>query len=303
MSKLEPISVESSAELADCLFQLATIVGQFIRIVDALIAVSVQHELALNLRTETTPLPDKVVKVLPLLLQATGSSTNTLLQLSSSPGLHTRDCYSIARTIFETATNICYIISQGDDAADRALRHARQKAFQDLKRESKIGDLAINVWFQNRPDPSAMPELEDDIREFISRSGREKGWTDLSVDDRIAIVGQKLGEKVQIDLQFARLLVYRHASEILHGTYFGALFFLGGTQPGSNGQSVDERLEFIGQQHMALFFAAIQSLSAVVEAFHLAYGFSEAHERSQALIKSLQGIAYLRQDKGSAEMS
>jgi hypothetical protein len=137
-----PVSstAKPSATLQDCLEQRREILTGFIAIVEGLIAVVVGHESAASIREETDPLPEPSVPVLALLLQAAGSSAHTLSRLSDLPGLHTRDCYSIARSVVEVAANICYIIAEGPAAAELAMRHARQKSYRDLERESKIGD-------------------------------------------------------------------------------------------------------------------------------------------------------------------
>ena len=80
-------SFETSPELADCLNQLRSMLEQFIRLDDALIAVLINHESATHLRSEQTPIPNSVSQVIPLMLQAIGSSSHTLLQLSKEPGL------------------------------------------------------------------------------------------------------------------------------------------------------------------------------------------------------------------------
>jgi hypothetical protein len=78
--------------------------------------------------------------MMPLWLQGMTASAGTLTRLSDSAGFHTRDCFGIARTINETAINICYTLAMGDEVAERAERHAHQKAYRDLHRESAIGD-------------------------------------------------------------------------------------------------------------------------------------------------------------------
>jgi hypothetical protein len=286
-----------SPELVECLSALQSIAAQFLTLINALIAVSINHESVSSLREETNSLPVAVAEVLPLLLQAAGSSSNTLVQLSSKSGLHTRDCYSIARSVVEVATNICYIMAEGPDAAERAMRHARQKSFQDLEREAKIGGTIIRVTYQGRPDASSIPGLEADIAEFTQKSGWEKSpWKDERIDARIQVVGQKLNKNASVNLLFARFMVYRHASEVLHGTLFSALYFFGHTQPSGKSRSVQEGIEFIGEQHMLILFAVVLALSAIVEAFDSAYGFAAAHKQAKLLLDSMVEIPYFRKD-------
>ena len=117
-----------SPALSNCNDRLRTIIEHSIRLVDGLIAATMEHESIKSIRTENTPIPDLVAQVLPLMLQALGSSSYTLTRLSGTSGLHTRDCYSIARSVVEIAVNICYILAEGPNAAERAIRHARQKS-------------------------------------------------------------------------------------------------------------------------------------------------------------------------------
>lgn len=83
-----------------------------------------------------------------------------------------------------------------------------RKQYQDLDRESKIGDQVIHATFSGRPDSSSIPDLEVDLAEFKSRSGREKGWTELSVDERIEAAEQTLGGSILTRLHFARFMTY-----------------------------------------------------------------------------------------------
>ena len=264
-----------------------------VRLLDLLIAVLIKHKSVAEFRLEVHDVSDEMASVLVPMIQAAGSSSSTLTTLSEAPGLHTRDCYGISRSIVEIAVNICYIIAEGETAANRALRHARQKSHRDLDRESALGDSIIRMFHRGAPDPSTIKGLQDELNEFTSQSGREKGWIDLGVDERIEIVGTKLGESILTALHWARFMVYRHSSEILHGTLFGAYFFFGQTIP-NRPQSLNDFNEFIGHQHMTVLLACVLALSALVESFHKVFGFSQAAERSRSIISSLSQLEYLQ---------
>ncbi len=280
--------VALSPELSDCIQRLRAILTERLEIITALIAVAIEHPSA-SVREEAEPLPTVIAQVLPLMLQALGSSSNTIIKLCDAPTFQTRDCYSIVRSIVEMATNLCYIIGKGPEAAERALRHARQKAYRDMERRSRIGNSAICLQYAQRPHPSTVAGLEEEMAEFTSRQGREISWTEESIDERIESAGRDLGDTVLTPLHWARFAVYRHSSEILHGSLFSALYFFGLTQ--SRGpRSVSEAVEFCGEQQMLLLLATGLSLQAVTAAFHLRYGFRAAHERSSALTKSMASI-------------
>jgi hypothetical protein len=285
-----------SPPLHDCIQKLRDILTQFIRLVDTIIAVCMEDGSIANLIKEPLSIPKSIQEIMPTMLQALGSSSNTLVKLSENPGLQTRDCYSIARSIVELSVNICYITAEGEDVAEHAIKHVRQKSYRDLDRESKIGNSIIKSVYSGRPDVSSIEDLQFEIQEFTSRSGREKGWTSLSIDKRIEIVGRSMGDSVSNNLHFSRFMVYRHSSEILHGTLFGVLFFLGLTSPRSKSYSKQDFLEHIGQQHMLILFAIILAINSVIESFGNTYGFAWANGKSQELMSLLSEIPYLRQN-------
>ena len=121
-------------------------------------------------------------------------------------------------------------------------------------------------------DLQVSKELEESIEEFTTRSGREKGWTDLSIDARCERVGHVLGSEVLTPLHWARFAVYRHSSEILHGTFFSAVFFMGLTEPGGAPADPAEWLDRIAAQHLMVLMAAVLSLIAVAKAVDAVFG-------------------------------
>jgi hypothetical protein len=86
------------------------------------------------------------------------------------------------------------------------------------------------VQWSGQVDLSSNPELRAAIDEFTNSKGHEKrSWTPESVKQRIEALETRYGTKVTTYLQIALLSIYRHASEIAHGTLSGALFSLGFT--------------------------------------------------------------------------
>ena len=134
--------------------------------------------------------------------------------------------------------------------------------------------------------------MKDNLEEFTRpRRGREKDWIDISIDDRIGVAGAALGNDVLIRLQGARFSVYRHSSEILHGTFFGAIFFLGSSGPKKPGNP-GEMLEQMAQNHMLLLQAADLSISAVIIAFHQKYGFAAVLKANTELTKETGKVPF-----------
>lgn len=280
-----------SPELLQCVQELRAILGRRVQLINATLTVLIEHPSGKALRPETTPIPPESSRALLLMLQALLSSSNTVIHLSEAPSLATRDCYSIARSIVELAVNVCYLIAAGPAVTDKAFRHATQKAYRDLQRESTIGESTISIALSGCPDAANIPGMEEHLAEFTYRSGREKDWVDASLDERIATAGDRLGKNVLTPLHLARFIVYRHSSEILHGSLFSALYFFGLTQPTKQNRQ-DFAAENIGQQHMLLLMACCLAHDAVINAFHNAYGFQWANDRSKELNDAMGDLAY-----------
>ncbi len=286
--------ISLSPELTKCIGALCQLVSALLRILNGVIATLMDHEAADSLRKETKPITGIIKQILPIWLQAVGSSANTLVRLSVHPGLITRDCYGVSRTVLEGAVNICYVLAEGERVADQAVRHARQKSYKDLNRESVVGDSVIKAVFAGSSGSAELkvPEaMQADLKEFTSKSGRDKGWTELNVDERILAAGKTLGVEVLTGLHISRFAVYRDSSEIIHGTLFGALHFFGQTEP----RRADHDLrESIGQKQMMLLVATACALDSIIAAFRKAYGFESAFQEARSAWKSLNTVDYLR---------
>lgn len=284
-------TVEPCAELGECIQTMRDVLAAHIRIIDLVICGLIKEESPA--RTGRQEIDPTVASVTAPLLQAAGSSSNTLVALSGRAGLHTRDCYSIARSIIETLVNACYVLSEGSSAAEKAIRHARQKAFRDLERESTIGESSIRLEYSGRPQAVELEGLDQDLAEFSSKAGREKGWIDLSIDDRLRSIGGGSSKLAMSRLHWARFMMYRHSSEILHGTLFGALYFFGRTSPTGRPRSVSELSESIGQQHMEILLAVIMAISGLTICASDTLGMTDPAQTSRSLFKKLYEIPYL----------
>jgi len=142
-----------------------------------------------------------------------------------------RDCYVLARTAFETAVNICFICAIGEEAANRAKRHAIQKSYRDLQRELDVNGIKLELSWSGANSVQRSPELQQALDEYTGRNGREiTSWTPETVKQQLEVIERVFGDSVATHLVFGLLSIYRHASEIAHGTLFGALFALGLTR-------------------------------------------------------------------------
>lgn len=265
-----------------------------IRIIDGIIAGAIGHSAAPAGLSQSFSLRPETQRVLPAMLQALGSSSNTLGRLSESPGLQSRDCFSVCRSIVELAVNVCYILAEGEDAASQAQRHAAQKAIRDLDRKSTVGNQTIHLRSAALSGLKLPQEVEERINEFTARSGRENGWTDLSIDERCERIGQVLGGNVLTPLHWARFAVYRHSSEILHGTFFSAAFFMGLTEPTGAPANPAQWLNRISGQHLMLLMSTALSLLAVARAVNATFSTPDLVAQAERQMTDLKAAPFFR---------
>jgi hypothetical protein len=144
-----------------------------------------------------------------------------------------RDCYVLARTLFETILTTAFILAGGEPVAEKAVRHAKQKAYRDLDRESRVAGQVLRMRWRGSVNLDEDPDLKSAVAEYTGKKGQElREWTPENVVQQIECVGRKYGPGVVTPLQGALSTVLRHGSEVVHGTYFGSLYPLGCTLPG-----------------------------------------------------------------------
>lgn len=234
--------------------------------------------------------------VLALLLQAAGASARSLLKLSEEISPQNRDCFSISRSIVEAVINSSYLLASEETEAGKARRHALQKSYRELNRKGTFGELEISLKFQEVPSPLEIPGLEAALSEFTSKRGRELGWINISVKERLAVIRKRFGSKVHAILSGAYFAIYSNSSEILHGTFYGAMFFFGLTQPTLFPGKVDEFNKRIGDQVFMAIFMVCVSFHALLLSFGQAFEAPVITESAQKAWKRVKDIPLLHPD-------
>lgn len=272
--------------------KLSFVLLQELNFVNSLLALAAGEDLVHPKRKETSQVEGNVNTATLSLMQAVTSSSNTILQLSKTTGLHTKDCYIIARSIFEASLNTCYIFAAGNKAATDALEHARAKSIKDLNRESKIGESVIQLSFWDSDGICIPPELKTLLRKYETKKGRDKSWTDLNVDARIRFTGNKFSKNITKKLHVARFMIYRHSSEILHGSVFGNNYFLGTLSPQTKDDLEKNFESSIATKHEIVLMCCILSLSSILDCFHAKYGFENLHNLNKKILSNVEDDNY-----------
>jgi len=173
-----------------------------------------------------------------------------------------RDCYVLGRVLYETLVNALFMLAQGYSAAERAIRHARQKSIRDLDRTIQVGARTLKVKSSAADFVATDPQIQQIISEFTTKKGREiTSWTPENVVQRIETIERHFGQKISTSLIFG-LTIYRHSSDIAHGTLFGALFSLGLNVPGGAPES-PAALEKHFREQLSMFICFLASASTL----------------------------------------
>ena len=225
-----------------------------------------------------------VVDTIWMMTQSMGASCHSILKLTAELDMSIRDSLGIARSIVEIGVNIAYILAGGTEIAQRAQRHAMQKTFRDLARQGSVGSIGFELSRTDPlPDPKKIPELEAALEEFTSSKGHEvRDWTADNLDKRIKLISEKFG-KSGIGFAGATIAVFRHGSEILHGTYFGVVHFW---TAGMTRVTTKSEAEYLILSHListvtAVFF----TVNGVVDVIDKKYKIPHLSEANKAVFK------------------
>ena len=216
------------------------------------------------------PLPaghPEINRVIKALMHMIGISAHSLVKLTDEVGLAAKDGYPLARAIIEGAVNVAYLMASDPGISRKAQRHAEVRAFRDLSRQEDLGGWTIQVGYQGQVPTAEVQRLEAMAAEFTTAKGREKDWTDLSIRQRLDTAAVAFKSTALLSLNVSAFSIYRHASEVMHGSYYGALMIWGMTTPGPRKANIDAfRLVFVDHQFSTLM-AAIFAFAGVVECF------------------------------------
>ena len=161
--------------------------------------------------------------VIGLVIPANLSITN-IRELIKTRGALVRDCLPIARGVIETLVNASFLMTD-TSLADQAWRHSQQKLLRKFDKKFGRGEFSIHVKYDAPDELKGISGIESAIQEFSTRKGQERAWTELSVEQRIEAIGHRFGKEIAGGFLGAYAVIYSDASEVLHGSLYGAQLF------------------------------------------------------------------------------
>lgn len=230
------------------------------------------------------------IRVPLLMLQAVGVSIHSVLALTVKRDMTIRDGFGIARSAVETAINAAYIAVTGDSSGELAIRHMNQKRFRDQSRQADIAGWKMKLSSAVPFAADDVPGLQEALDEFTDRRGREvRDWTDVRLEDRVAAVAT-VSRRAALGLATSIFMIYRPASELLHGTFYGVTYFWKGSQGvvGLTRENFDEvwLLDHFMSVLSSLFFSA----GGAIEAIAHVCGLTGHRERQDELSSQLSDL-------------
>ncbi|MDT0644953.1 DUF5677 domain-containing protein [Zunongwangia sp. F363] len=143
-----------------------------------------------------------------------------------------RDSYALSRILLDATLNLGYY-SVDDKMIDKAIKYSHQKSFRDLFRDIDPSTLEAKSRLTEISDFKVPNNLKKAFEEFTSKKGNEiRNWYGEPRDNvykRIEKIEKVHGKDMGKVLNFCLFSIYRHASEIIHATFFGTNYGIGFT--------------------------------------------------------------------------
>lgn len=147
-----------------------------------------------------------------------------------------RDSYALSRILLDSTLNLAHYAID-EDLVEKAIRYSHQKSFRDLFREIDLEDFQIKTNLKNVNNIPLPKKLMEAYDEFTSSKGHElRHWSEESKKSafkKIEIISLEIDEGIGQVLNLCLFSIYRHASEIIHGSLFGTFYGMGLTLPGT----------------------------------------------------------------------
>lgn len=280
LSRLEPM-IETVGGMREIVFDQTRQIDRVLH----LLAIDRDGEASLPTRDP------EVFSVIRTMIHMAGISGHSVLKLTEEIGLGVKDAYPIARGIIEGVINVTYIMAKGRETAARASRHAEVKAYRDLKREWEAGGNKMAVGWVGSLRAAEIARLDAMLPEFTTAKGRERDWTNDTLKQRLDVVGGVFASTALISLNTSAFNIYRHASEVIHGSFFSARFFWGVTMPGRSAPATRDAIRLTLLDHQfSILSSVIFAYAGLVECFAAYVGQPELNLEVRATLRRLSEL-------------
>ncbi|HBB16638.1 MAG TPA: hypothetical protein DCZ97_06370 [Syntrophus sp. (in: bacteria)] len=203
--------------------------------------------------------PKRLAK-LDALLFALLSHSGSIVQLLRSAAVP--EAYLISRSFFEKCVNYCYLNVCSEDQYDNQLSWTRQKMLRALyTRQKAYKNIERDIPL---PEISEFLKINKDLEKFTGKRGGEKpNWTEVPIHQRIRVIKESVDGFPNEMYLLTMNVVYEYASEVAHGTLYGALFHVD-VFWGKKG-SLDDNVKRLVSMSMDLLFFLGYLVNGILE--------------------------------------
>lgn len=227
--------------------------------------------------------PQERVDTVYFLLFGLVTSSKAVLMLAYSGKV--AECYILARSIVERIIIALYLLVCEKDEFSRYKLYSSQKAIRMHNREIEVGAIKAVLKASNYEEMLEDPEVQKALGVFTSHKGKKiTRWNTKSLKkmlDSIADTG--------LDVRFlmlAMLAVYDEASEVLHGTFYGAVFHTGVFETGVPKEKSELEKTWISRLSLVLFSLS-SCIHSLIKGIDRIYPINSLSEESWKLLKNV----------------
>jgi len=236
-----------------------------------------------------------IEETIRMMLQSIGVSTRSILKLTGEIDMGIRDCFGIARTVCEMSVNVAYIVASDIKVAKRAQMHALQKFYRDLYRVDDKGAYKFIAQADKLPDPQKVEGLIEALEAFTKKNGQEiRSWSPKSLDQKIDEI-YEFNKKASLSLKSSKFIIYRHSSELLHGSFFGVKFFWT-SQSGAIVSRDEIESHWVKSHFVSIFGAVFFGTAGVIETCIQRFDLQELKKPLDNLFKKANKIILNEED-------
>jgi len=228
--------------------------------------------------TKSEELTDRAKEMCVVLMSSVGIAI-AITRLGTKDMLN--ESTMLTRALLERLINYCYLMVCDEEEYEKYKAYSLQKTYRKLDRRIETSKHSLSIKYTGEINVESIPELKKALDQFTGSKGGEKTrWTDVSLSERVTLVGEKSNADERKWL-LSLLSFYEDASEALHGTFYGSTFHTGIHEPGFD-RNNSEAIERGAQQKLSLLYWQMGDIIAdVISLLGEKYKLKDFVEKSQ----------------------
>lgn len=227
--------------------------------------------------------PQERVDTIYFLLFGLITSSKSILMLSYSGKV--AECYILARSVVERIIIALYLLICEQDEFTRYKVYSNQKAIRMKNREIEVGTMKAVLKASNYEEMLNNPEVQKALGVFTGPKGKKiTRWNTKSLKKMLDSIANS-GLDVRF-LMLAMIAIYDEASEVLHGTFYGAMFHTGVFETGVPKEKSELEKTWISRLSLILFSLST-CIYSLIKGIDKIYPIQNLSKESWNLLKNI----------------